>query len=366
VNTTIGVIGGGQLGRMLALAGYPLGLRFKFFDSEQDCPAGRVGPITIGHFDNSSSIVSFAESVDIVTFEFENIPAKSMLQASSVASVIPSHETLEISQDRLSEKQLFQKLGLAVPKFAGVNSLSELEAAIDYIGYPSVLKSRHLGYDGKGQAVIKSMDDLVTAWGSVGPDPAILEEFIPFDEEVSAIGVRSKLGEFLTYPICHNTHTSGILRQTWIDPEDAGSALSNAALGALETVMKSQNYVGVLAIELFVRRGQLIANEMAPRVHNSGHWTIDGASTSQFENHVRAIVGLPLGATIAAKPAGMVNIIGALPDVNSLLALPYARIHLYDKEPRAGRKIGHVNVLADTRAELFERLHKVAGIVDNT
>jgi 5-(carboxyamino)imidazole ribonucleotide synthase len=348
---------------MLALAGYPLGFRFKFYDTDSDCPAGQLGHMVCGGFNDIPVMVGFAEEVDVITFEFENVPSGSIEKASEICPVFPSPDVLAVSQDRLLEKQLFKSLGFALPRFAAVGSRSELDAAIALTGLPAVLKSRKLGYDGKGQAVIRTKEDVTSAWNSVGSNQSILEEFIDFDQEISAIGVRSKSGEIKIYPVCHNTHSNGILRQTWVDPSESETPMSTAAKSSLIKLMEHFSYVGVIALEMFVRRGQLLANEMAPRVHNSGHWTIDGAPVSQFENHLRAIADLPLGDVTPNSPAGMVNIIGDLPNIDAIISKSWARLHLYDKEPREGRKLGHVNVTASSKDELMERLGEIGKLM---
>ncbi|NJD32567.1 MAG: 5-(carboxyamino)imidazole ribonucleotide synthase, partial [Gammaproteobacteria bacterium] len=289
----IGIIGAGQLGQMLALAGYPLALEFLFLDSSADSPGGRVGPIVTGAFDAPASLARLAAGSDLVTYEFENVPVGALQAVAKSRPCHPPVEALRVSQDRLLEKELFSRLGIPTPPFRAVDGLAGLRAAVAELGLPCVLKTRRLGYDGKGQRYLRRRADVEPAWEALGGVPLILEGFVDFDREVSIIGARSTRGETRCFPLAGNTHRDGILRVT-IAPAP-GPNLQQAAEKHLRRVLDHFGYAGVLTIEFFVRRGRLIANEMAPRVHNSGHWTIEGAVTSQFENHLRAILGLPLG-----------------------------------------------------------------------
>ncbi|HEX6571274.1 MAG TPA: 5-(carboxyamino)imidazole ribonucleotide synthase [Steroidobacteraceae bacterium] len=353
----IGVIGAGQLGRMLALAGYPLALQFRFLDSSADSPGGQVAPIVTGAFDDPQSLERLAAEVDLVTYEFENVPVSALLQVSQTHAVHPPVDALRVSQDRLLEKQLFEKLRIPTPPFRAVESLDELRAAVRELGYPSVLKARRLGYDGKGQRYIRKPTDVEAAWSALGSAPLILEGFVDFEREVSIVGARSTTGEVRAYPIVSNTHRDGILRVTLAPHRHP--TLQKAAEMHLKRVMKHFDYAGVLTIEFFVQRGRLIANEMAPRVHNSGHWTIEGAITSQFENHLRAILGLPLGDTAPVGHAAMINFIGQLPPRDDLLGVPGLHWHDYGKAPRPGRKIGHCTVVAASAVERDRLVRKV-------
>ena len=293
----VGIIGAGQLGRMLALAGYPLGLRFVFLDQSPDAPGAQVGNIVVGAFDDRQRLAELAQDVDVVTFEFENVPVDAVQSIAATRSFHPPVAALGASQDRLAEKTLFRELKIPTPPFAPVDSLADLQAAVGRIGLPGVLKTRRLGYDGRGQFFVRTADDVARAWDALGSAPLIYEGFIDFSREVSIIGARSTKGETRFYPLSANTHESGILRYS-IAPYRNASLQKQAEI-YLKRLLRRFDYAGILTIEFFVKGGRLIANEMAPRVHNSGHWTIEGAETSQFENHVRAILGLPLGGTRA-------------------------------------------------------------------
>lgn len=353
----IGIIGAGQLGRMLALAGYPLAQQFRFLDTSADSPGGQVAPIVTGAFDDARSLERLAAQVDIVTYEFENVPVAALQQVAATHPVWPPVEALRVSQDRLFEKQLFTQLKIPTTPFRAVESLAELRAAVTALGLPCVLKTRRLGYDGKGQRYLRKPSDLEPAWNALGGVPLILEGFIDFEREVSIVGVRSTRGEVRAYPIVVNTHKEGILRVTLAPHRNP--VLQKAAEIHLKRLLRHFDYAGVLTIEFFVRRGRLVANEMAPRVHNSGHWTIEGAATSQFENHLRAILGLPLGETAAVGHCGMVNFIGSLPERDAILSLPGVHWHDYGKEPRPGRKVGHCTVVADSAVERDRIVRKV-------
>lgn len=353
----VGIIGAGQLGRMLALAGYPLALQFRFLDASADSPGGQVAPIVTGAFDDPASLDRLAAEVDLVTYEFENVPVAALEKVARTHAVHPPVEALRVSQDRLLEKRLFEKLKIPTPPFRAVDSLEDLEAAVRELGLPCVLKTRRLGYDGKGQRYLRKPADVAAAWTALGNVPLILEGFVDFEREVSIIGVRSTDGEIAAYPIVANTHRDGILRVTLAPHRHPG--LQRAAELHLKRVMKHLDYAGVLTIEFFVQRGRLVANEMAPRVHNSGHWTIEGAVTSQFENHLRAILGLPLGSTAPVGHAAMINFIGEMPPRDDLLGVPGLHWHDYGKEPRQGRKIGHCTVVAGSAVERDRLVRKV-------
>jgi 5-(carboxyamino)imidazole ribonucleotide synthase len=357
----IGIIGAGQLGRMLALAGFPLGLGFRFLDPNEDAPSGQLAPLVVGAYDDPASLERLATDADLITYEFENVPVEALGTITGLRPCFPPPEALRVSQDRLLEKELFGRLGIPTPDYRSVDSAAELRVAVAEIGLPCVLKTRRLGYDGRGQRVLRKLSDLPPAWRALGGVPLILEGFVDFDCEVSIVGARSTSGEIRAYPLVTNTHREGILRTT-VAPWDGGR-LGALALRYLRRVLREFDYVGVLAIELFVQRDRLIANEMAPRVHNTGHWTIEGAATSQFENHLRAILGLPLGDTRATGYSAMVNFIGSMPDRAGLLALPGVHFHDYGKEPRAGRKLGHCTVVAATAAERDKLLRRVLRLV---
>jgi 5-(carboxyamino)imidazole ribonucleotide synthase len=355
---TIGILGGGQLARMLALAGAPLGQRFLVVDSAPDACAGQVAPLMSADWRDFDALAEFARRIDVATFDFENVPAETAHWLTEHTRVFPNPEALALAQDRLAEKNLFRQIGLATPAFAAVDTREDLARAIESIGLPAVLKTRRLGYDGKGQAVLRTQADADAAWAALGSVPLILEAFVAFQREVSIVAVRSQGGEFRPYPLTQNWHSGGILAAS-LAPAPHADALAERAFAHARALAERLDYVGTFALELFDRDGELLGNEIAPRVHNSGHWTIEGAVTSQFENHVRAVLGLPLGDTSARGPSVMLNWIGELPDANAILREPDAHWHDYGKEPRAGRKVGHATVCARTNAELSERLARI-------
>ncbi|MGD8976575.1 MAG: 5-(carboxyamino)imidazole ribonucleotide synthase [Gammaproteobacteria bacterium] len=354
----IGIIGAGQLGRMLALAGYPLGLRFVFVDQSAEAPGGQVGEIITGAFDDPAALAALADRVDVVTFDVENVPESAVRGIAGTRPFLPPVEALATAQDRLSEKRVFTSLGIPTPRFAAVSSRDELDEAIELIGLPAVLKTRRLGYDGRGQAFLRREDDVAPAWERFGDYPLILEQLVEFDREVSLIGVRRPGGETRCYPLAENVHVDGILSHTRAPL--AAPALQTTAERYIGRLMQHLDYAGVLTVEFFVEGDRLLANEMAPRVHNSGHWTIEGAVCSQFENHVRAILDLPLGETRAVGHAGMVNLLGELPALEDVLAIPGAHFHGYGKTPRPMRKLGHCTVVRDDPAE---RDHGLRGLL---
>jgi len=349
---------------MIALAGYPLGQRFVFLDPGADSSAGHVGSLRVGTYDDEERLSELARKSDVVTYEFENVPVASARFLNELVPVYPPPVALEVSQDRLDEKQFFAKLGIPTPPFAPVSSQEELTQAVARIGLPVVIKTRRFGYDGKGQMVLRTEADVARAWEALGAALLIVEGLVPFDRELSIIGVRSKTGETRFWPLVENEHRDGILRvsipksDVWT-PELQARAEKHAA-----EVMNVLGYVGVLAIELFMKDGELLANEMAPRVHNSGHWTIEGAETSQFENHVRAILGLPLGSTRMIGVSAMINAIGKLPPKDRVLAVEGAHLHAYGKDAAPGRKLGHVTIRAQSRSELCAKLEELLPVVD--
>lgn len=354
--TTIGVLGGGQLGRMLALAGTPLGLRFRFFDTSENSPASHIAECIVGPYDDFDALQRFVRGLDLVTFEFENVPVVTADFVQQNLPIYPGPKALKIAQDRLSEKQFFRELNIPTARFTAAASVEDVRSAVAQIGMPCVLKTRRLGYDGKGQRILRSEADIEPAWQALAGTRLILEEYVPFEREVSILAVRSRSGAFACYPLIENVHEAGILRVSRSPSEFVTPELQRRAEEYAKQATHALDYVGVLAVEFFVRDGQLIANEMAPRVHNSGHLTIEGSSTSQFENHLRAILGLPLGATSPTGYAAMVNIIGSLPDTHAILQITDAHLHLYGKEPRPGRKLGHVTLLSDTLRLLDKRV----------
>jgi 5-(carboxyamino)imidazole ribonucleotide synthase len=360
----VGVLGAGQLGRMLALAGYPLGLRFRFLDPAPGAPAGHLAEQCVAPFDDPSRLDLFVHGLDVITYEFENVPVELPRWLGQRIGVYPPPVALEVSQDRLAEKTLFGRLGLPTAPFVAVDTREQLNEALEGIGYPAVLKTRRLGYDGKGQHVIREPADRGDAWRRLGGVPLLLEGFVAFQRELSILAVRGRDGAMAFYPLVENEHAGGILRRSRAPAPDCAGTLQELAQDYAGRVLRQLDYVGVLAIEFFEHQGRLVANEMAPRVHNSGHWTIEGAVTSQFENHLRAILGWPLGSTEVPSAWAMVNLIGRVPPLAAVLAIPGAHLHLYGKSPRPGRKLGHVTVQAFEAGALAERLAAVQRLVD--
>jgi len=355
----VGIIGGGQLARMLALAAHPLGVRCIFLDPSPDACARSVGDLLLGHYDDTRLLDLMADQAQVVTCEFESVPAESLQYLSRRAFVYPSAQALEVARDRWYEKQLFASLGIPTPPFMPVDSWQDLESAVTVMGLPAMLKTRTMGYDGKGQWVLRKPRDLAPAFAALGGAPLILEGFVPFDREVSVIAVRGVTGETRFYPLTENVHQNGVLAQSLARPTDP---LAEQAYFYAQRLLDHLQYVGVFALELFQRGAELLANEMAPRVHNSGHWTIEGAETSQFENHMRAVLGLPLGGTKSLGYAGMVNFVGTIPEAEHVLAIPGAHFHVYGKTARAGRKLGHATVRAADEAGVCEALSMLRAL----
>ena len=360
--TTVGILGGGQLARMLALSGAPLGLRFLVMDTADDACAGQFAPMVVGDYRDVAALAEFASKVDVATFDFENVPSEAAHWLAKRVPVFPAPSALATAQDRLAEKALFGELGIAVPDFAAVDTRAGLADAIATVGAPCILKTRRLGYDGKGQFRIRTPADADAAWDALGAQAAtvglILEAFVAFERELSVIAVRGRDGEFRTWPLTENWHVDGVLSAS-LAPAQADAALLATAYGYARKLGEALDYVGVFALELFCRDGQLLANELAPRVHNSGHWTIEGAETSQFENHLRAVLGLPLGDTRMLGHVCMLNWIGELPDAKPVLAEAGGHWHDYGKSPRAGRKVGHATVRSDAPEALAQALQRV-------
>jgi len=356
---TIGILGGGQLGYMLALAGYPLGLHFRFLDPSPEAPVGRIAQRVTADYTDHGALEKFASGLELVTYEFENVPVEAAKFLAQRVPVYPPPSALEAAQDRLNEKTLFQKLGISTTEFLPIAKPAEFEAAVREIGMPAVLKTSRMGYDGKGQWILRNPEDVLKAKSELPKVPLILERFVPFTRELSVLAIRSRTGETAFYPLVENHHRGGILRLSLAPAPQLDSRIQRAAEDIARRVLESLQYVGVLAIEFFEHEGRLLANEMAPRVHNSGHWTIEGAITSQFENHLRAVLGMPLGSTGAAGHCAMVNLIGDLPESTEVLAVPDAHLHLYGKVPRLGRKLGHVTLRAASPERLALRLSEL-------
>jgi 5-(carboxyamino)imidazole ribonucleotide synthase len=360
----VAVLGGGQLGWMLGLAGIPLGCSFAFLDPVAGAPASMVGDLVVGGLDDIAAAQRMAQGADVITYEWEGVPSATARALESLAPVFPPPRALDVASDRVGEKQTLQGLGVGTAPFRAVDSDADLRAAVAAIGLPAVLKTRRGGYDGKGQMVLRTPADVDGAWEHLGAVPCILEGFVPFDRELSIIAVRSRAGEVTCWPAVENHHRDGILRLTLAPAPRLDDALQARAESAIRPLLDDLDYVGVCCVELFDVGGELVANEIAPRVHNSGHWTIEGAQTSQFENHVRAIVGLPLGPTAALGPAAMVNCIGTMPDRDALAAMPGVYLHDYGKAARPGRKLGHATVIASDTDQLAARLAPVRELCD--
>jgi 5-(carboxyamino)imidazole ribonucleotide synthase len=344
--TNIGILGAGQLGRMLALAGYPLGHRFRFLDPATDSPAGLLADHLALDYADKSALEQFARGLDVVTYEFENVPVEAARHLEKFVPVYPPSLALEKAQDRFVEKSFFQELGIPTPKFT-----IDLNSSFSF---PAMLKTRRMGYDGKGQSIVHSQAEVAAEKA----EDCILEEFVSFDRELSIIAVRNRSGEVKFYPLIENHHRDGILRLSLVIG-NVSAELQKQAEEYATRVMSALNYVGVLTIEFFEKDGQLLANEMAPRVHNSGHWTIEGAITSQFENQVRAVCDAPLGSTNPLGVCAMVNLVGTLPDETSILKIEGAHLHLYDKAPRPKRKLGHITLVEKDVATLNEKLDEI-------
>ena len=362
----VGVLGGGQLARMLALAGAPLGTKFLMLDTDANACGGQVAALMQADYRDLDALGRFAAQVDIATFDFENVPADSAAWLAERVPVFPNPRALGVAQDRMAEKSLFRELGIGTPAFAAVDTLDQLRAAVAQIGLPSILKTRRLGYDGKGQYRLRQPADVEAAWTELAHGQAqaslILEAFVPFDSELSVLGVRGRDGEFRSYPLTRNWHHEGILSLS-LAPAEVSDHIAARAVAHAQALADALDYVGVFALELFEKGGELLANEMAPRVHNSGHWTIEGAVSSQFENHLRAVLGLPLGDTATRGHSAMLNWIGELPDCAAALTVPGLHWHDYGKSARAGRKVGHATLRADSAAQLADALERAGQVL---
>jgi 5-(carboxyamino)imidazole ribonucleotide synthase len=346
----IGILGGGQLARMLSLAAINLGLSCLCYSQVRDTCAGDVCRLMHANFSDSNALQNFMAEVEVVTYESENIPSTTTDYIEQLHRLAPANQALVVSQDRLTEKRFFHELEIPTAEFIAINQLSDLHNAAERLGLPIVLKTRLFGYDGKGQFLIESDNDITTAWEALKGQELIAEQYIKFDREISIIAVRGHDGEILCYPLTENTHKQGILlisKAPFID-----EALESHACQLVTKLMNQLNYIGVMAVEFFQVGDRLLANEFAPRVHNSGHWTIEGAQTSQFENHIRAIAHLPLGNVTPKGHSIMINCIGQMPALADVLACPNAHYHSYNKDARPLRKLGHITLNGDTQAEV--------------
>lgn len=352
----VGILGGGQLARMIALAGYPLGLQFIILDPSSKAGAVKLGKHLHGDYDDQLLLEQLANEADVVTYEFENIPANVAHYLAEYTQIYPAGNALEIAQDRLVEKNYLRQLKIPTAEFAAIDNLEQLRQAMTTIGYPTILKSRRMGYDGKGQVLLKSSADLSDGWQQMRDVPSIIEGFVTFQREVSIIAARRVNGDIVYYPLSENLHSRGILRVAESCLDDAMQAQAEAIVTRL---LNALNYVGIIALELFDVDGTLLANEYAPRVHNSGHWTIEGTETSQFENHLRAILDLPLGSTAVRGHAGMVNFIGDVVSTEQVLSIKNTHLHLYDKSSHKGRKVAHATVRSDQQSGYKSSLEKI-------
>ena len=363
---TLGVLGSGQLGRMFAMAARRLGYRVHVFSPDDDTPTGQVADVEYrAAYDDLDQLSQFAKGVSVVTFEFENVPSLATAQVEKYVPVRPAGRVLEVTQHRVREKSFLAEHGIPVSTFRAVNSFHEFAQAVDSIGAPCVLKTASWGYDGKGQRLIRSTGEMSRFWDELGGQACILEGFVDFDREVSVVAARGMDGQFVSYGPIENSHRDHILDVSVV-PCRGTDALTKDAIEITRTILEKLDVVGVLCVEFFVTKDdRLLVNELAPRPHNSGHLTIDAHVTSQFEQQVRAVCGLPLGSTELLRPAAMANLLGDLwnkgePNWRSALESPDAKLHLYGKaEPRAGRKMGHITLLADTAAEARAKVNEV-------
>lgn len=358
---TLGILGGGQLGRMLALSAQPLGIRVTVVDPDENAPAQVAAEHVPLAYDDLDALDELALS-DVVTFEFENVPEDSLARLSRARPVFPPPEALRAAQDRIIEKDLFRSLGIPTPAYREVASVADAEAAFDQLGI-SIFKTRRFGYDGKGQALVRSPHEAREAFTSLGQGSVIAEQKVDFQRELSVILARAQDGEMQAYPLSENVHRGGILVRSLSPAPNVNRELEATAFDYAKRLAGHLNYVGVLALELFDTGAGLLANEFAPRVHNSGHHTIEGSRTSQFENHVRAVLGLPLGSTAPLGVSAMFNMLGEMADPGELLKIEDAHLHDYGKEPRPLRKVGHVTVRADSLEELAPKMAAIEAIL---
>jgi 5-(carboxyamino)imidazole ribonucleotide synthase len=351
----VGIVGGGQLARMLVQAGSRIGIACKVYDPAPDACAGQIAPLTCGAFADSNALLAFARDVDVLTFDFENIPAATLMALSQNVRIAPNPHALAMTQDRLSEKTAFTELGIPVAAYRAVQSEADMLSAVQELGANGILKTRTLGYDGKGQVRVRTSQEALTAFAQLGSTPCVFEQLVPFARELSIVAARAQNGNFVSYPLSENIHQDGILAVS-IAPAKVSETLQAQALAIAQKVAERYQYVGTFALEFFQLEQTLVVNEMAPRVHNSGHWSIEGAECSQFENHLRAVCSLPLGSTSAREPSLMLNWIGEIPPIAPQLSIPGLALHNYGKGNRPGRKVGHSTLCAPTPAELLLRL----------
>jgi 5-(carboxyamino)imidazole ribonucleotide synthase len=359
----VGIVGAGQLGRMLALAGYPLGIDCTLLDTSADAPGAQVAASVQGALDDTRALAKLADLVDVVTLEIENVAVSALESLDGRIEVFPPPAAVAAAQDRLAEKTLFRSLGIPTAEFVTIDSEADAASAAS-LGWPVILKTRRMGYDGRGQRIVDGTAALAAAWRELGAVPSIAEAFVEFDREVSLIAVQGARGERVFYPLAENVHRNGILASTIAPYHDP--TLQQQAEGWLTALMGALEYRGVLTVELFHTKRGLVANEMAPRVHNSGHWTIEGAETSQFENHLRAVLGWPLGSASARGHAAMLNLLGRLPPRDAVLGISGAHLHDYGKGPRPGRKVGHCTLVDAERARLLERLEPLRAVISRS
>jgi 5-(carboxyamino)imidazole ribonucleotide synthase len=348
---------------MLALAGYPLGIDCTLLDRSDDAPGAQVADFVRGDLDDPSALAELASAVDVVTLEFENVAVEPLEALRNRRAVFPPPAAVAAAQDRLAEKTLFRSLGIPTAEFVTIDAEADIPGAAR-LGWPAIVKTRRLGYDGRGQRVVSSMEQLAAAWRELGGVPSIVEAFVDFEREVSLIGVQGAGDDRAFYPLAENVHRGGILASTLAPYVDA--ALQRQAETWLSALMAKLGYRGVLTVEFFHTKSGLVANEMAPRVHNSGHWTIEGAETSQFENHLRAVLGWPLGSPYPRGHSVMLNLIGRLPPREAILTIAGAHLHDYGKSPRPHRKVGHCTLVDVDRARLLERLETLKNLISRS
>lgn len=358
----IGILGGGQLAQMLALAGIPLGFRFVFYEPASECCASALGEHHCGAYDDEDSLRRFAEKVEIITYEFENVSIDAINFLNKIKKVYPSQIALESTQDRWVEKSLFKTLNIDTPEFCKIETFQEVENAIKKMGLPLVLKSRTGGYDGKGQVVIRQLEEALEKFNTTSKKNLIAEAWVPYQREVSVVAVRNSQGQMKYYDLVENIHQDGILQRSFNRPNDLNH---KKACELISLLMNHLNYVGVLALELFEVKGGFLANEYAPRVHNTGHWTIEGAKTSQFENHLRAVVGLPLGSTQSIGFSSMVNFIGKVASFEKLKDFQDGHFHDYGKISRGGRKVGHFTIVGNDKRIVENQAAEIVAGLEN-